>query len=115
MGLEQQPLKLDGKVYRKGLAMHSRSTVVYRLPGKFRTFTAVAGIDDSVRSAGGEVALEISGDGKSLWKGSIRGGTPPQTLEVDVTGVKRLEILADYGVGEDIADHLDLCEAKVVK
>lgn len=115
VGLEKQPLKLDGKHYRKGLAMHSRSKVVYRLPGKFRTFTALAGIDDAVRSAGGQVSLEISGDGKSLWKGDVRGGEPPQPLELEIAGVKRLEILVDYGAGEDIADHLDLCEAKVVK
>lgn len=114
-GLEKQPLQLDGKVYRKGLAMHSRSKVVYRLPGKFRSFTAVAGIDDAVREIGGDVLLEISGDGKSLWKGTVRGGEAPQSLEVDVSGVKRLEILADYGAGEDVADHLDLGEAKVVK
>jgi hypothetical protein len=115
VGLEKQPLELDGTVYRKGLAMHSRSKAVYRLPGKFRTFKAIVGIDDHVRNVGGDVLLEISGDGKSLWKGNVRGGEGAQSLELDVNGVKRLEILADYGAGEDVADHLDLCEAKVVK
>ena len=115
IGLEKNPLTLDGRAYRKGIALHSRSVVVYRLPGKFRLFKAVAGIDDAARDGGGDVALEVKGDGKSLWKGSVRGNEAAQLLEIDVTGVKRLEIVADYGEGQDVADHLDLCDARVTK
>ncbi len=115
VGLERNPLKLDGRLYRKGIAMHSRSVVVYRLPGRFRLFKALAGIDDAARAAGGDVALEIQGDGKSLWKGSIRGSEAAHALELAISGVKRLEIVADFGEGQDVADHLDLCEARVTK
>ena len=115
IGLEKNPLSLDGRTYRKGIALHSRSVVVYRLPGKYRLFKAVAGIDDAARDGGGNVALEVKGDGKSLWKGSVRGNEAAQALEIEVTGVKRLEIVADYGEGQDVADHLDLCEARVTK
>jgi hypothetical protein len=115
IGLENQPLRLDGRAYRKGIALYSRSTVVYRLPGKFRNFTATAGIDDAVRASGGDVKLEILGDGKSLWTGHVRGAEQPQSINVEITGVKRLEIVADYGDRQDVADHLDLCEAKVSK
>ncbi|MDX1944400.1 MAG: NPCBM/NEW2 domain-containing protein [Pirellulaceae bacterium] len=115
IGLEKSPLRVGGKTYSKGIALHSRSTVEYRLPGKFRKFTAVVGIDDAVKAAGGDVALEILGDGKSLWKGSVRGSEAAQTLDLDLAGVKRLKIVADYGAGQDVADHLNLCEAKVMK
>ena len=40
-----------GKQFRKGLALHSRTEAVYYLPGRFRRFEAVAGIDDDVRPA----------------------------------------------------------------
>jgi hypothetical protein len=45
----------------------------------------------------------------------VRGSDPPQNLDLDVAGVRDLEILVDFGGDLDIADHLDLADAKVVK
>jgi hypothetical protein len=50
-----------------------------------------------------------------LWEGDVRGTDPAQQLELDVAGVRRLEILADYGEGLDVGDRLDLAEAQVTK
>lgn len=111
---ENEPLKLGGRSYDKGLALHSQTRQTYRLAGKFRQFTALAGIDDAV-SVGGDVLLQVSGDGKPLWEGTIKGGEPPQALELDVAGVKRLELLVGFGDDLDIGDHLDLCDAKLMK
>ncbi len=107
-------MALDGTTFRKGLALASRTSVAYRLPGKFRVFKATVGIDDSVRPLG-SVRLSIVGDGKTLWQGEVRGSEPASELEVDMGGVKRLEIVADYGDGLDTSDRLDLCEARVSK
>lgn len=114
VGFEQNPLRLDGKVYRKGLSLASRSELVYKLPGRFRLFKTVIGIDDSVRETG-DVRVEIKGDGKGLWQGDVRGSEPARELEVDIAGVKRLEIIVDYGAGLDVGDRLNLCEARVTK
>lgn len=114
VGLEQGLLKLDGKTYRKGLAVHSRSRLAYRLPGEFNRFLAVVGIDDGVRE-GGNARLEIKGDGKSLWQGTVPGTEPAQNVDIAIAGVRRLEIIADFGDDLDIADHVDLCDAKVTK
>lgn len=111
---EQNPLRMDGKTYRKGLALQSRTVLTYKLPGKFRVFNAVVGIDDSVRD-GGSVYLEIKGDGKTLWKGEVRGTEPARALELELGGTKRLEIVADFGEDLDIGDRLDLAEARVMK
>ncbi len=113
-GFEQQPLKLDGKEFRKGLALASRTELVYRLPDKFRVFRTTAGIDDATRHTG-SVRLEIRGDGKLLWEGEVRGDEPAQEIEIEIVGVRRLELLADYGVGLDVGDRLDLANAQVTK
>jgi NPCBM/NEW2 domain-containing protein len=114
IGFEQNPLRLDGKTYRKGLSLASRSVLVYKLPGKFRLFRGTIGIDDSVRETG-DVHVTIKGDGKTLWEGDVRGVDPARELELEIAGVKRLEVLVDYGGGLDIGDRLDLCEARVTK
>lgn len=113
-GLEQNPLKLDGKVYKKGLAVHSRSRLIYRLPGQFQHFQAAVGIDDQVRDAGSAI-LEIKADGKSLWRGTLRGTEPAQQLDLPVAGAARLEIVVDFGDDLDIADQVDLCDARVTR
>lgn len=114
IGLEQNPLKLEGKQYNKGLALHSQTLVEYRLPAKFRAFKAVVGIDDHV-SDGGNALVVIKGDSKPLWSGTVRGGAPAQALDLDISGVKRLEIFVDYGDDLDVGDHVDFCDARVVK
>jgi hypothetical protein len=107
-------LELDAKTWKKGVAIHSRTSIVYRLPGRFSRFTALAGIDDRVRPRG-HVRLLIQGDDKTLFDGPIAGNEPGKPLDLDVTGVRRLSILVDFGNDLDIADHLDLCDARLVK
>lgn len=113
-GLDGGPLELDRRAYAKGLALHSRTRLVYRLPGEYRRFLATAGIDDRAGKEG-NVRLVIEGDGRELYAATIRGGEAPVAIDLDITGVKRLGLLADFGLDLDISDHLDLVEARVVK
>jgi hypothetical protein len=76
----------------------------------------VAGIDQLVaRNGRGDVHVVISGDGKPLWEADVRGTGEPQTLDLDVSGVRDLEILVDFGSDLDISDHLDLADARVIQ
>jgi len=112
--LSGRPLQLAGKQYRKGLCLHSRTAMVFRLPGEFRWFEAVAGIDDAVRPQG-NVRLVIHGDGRVLWEKQLSGRDEPERIRLEIAGVRRLGILVDFGEDLDVADHLDLCEARVIK
>ncbi len=114
VGLESKPLSLDGKTYTKGLAVHSRTELVYRLPGAFRWFEAEAGIDDGVRPRG-NVRLVIRGDKGVLLDTTVAGTSKSQPLKVDLQGVQRLTIEVDFGEDMDVGDHLDLANARMVK
>ncbi len=113
-GMDGGPLRVAGKSYPKGLAIPSRTAIVYKVTGKGKRFKAIAGIDDSVHDAG-EVHLVVSGDGKALYDGKIIGRKTPVELDLDVAGVKRLNILVDFGEGLDVGNYLDLCDARIVK
>jgi hypothetical protein len=108
------PLQLDGKSYTKGLALSSRTVVVYRLPDRYSRFTATAGIDDRVRPRG-NVRLVIRGDEKALLETTVAGTEPAKPISLDVAGVRRLSILVDFGEDLDVAGYLDLGDAKLVK
>jgi hypothetical protein len=107
-------LQLGGRQYAKGLAIHTRTTLVYRLPDRFRRLKATAGIDDQFRP-NGVVRLVIRGDERVLVEATVTGKDSPQAIDVDLTGVRRLTIVADCGEGLDVGNHLLLCEARVIK
>jgi hypothetical protein len=102
------------RAYSKGLAIRSRTEVVYRVPSDFKRFAALAGIDPAT-SAGGNVRLELYGDDRLLLKEDVSGHDPPRSIELDIAGVKRLKILVDYGRNLDAGDWLNLCDARIIK
>jgi hypothetical protein len=102
------------RTFNKGLALRSRTEIVYRLPAGYQRFITLAGIDPST-SAAGNVRLVISGDERVLLETEIEGNKPPQSIQLDIAGVKRLKFLVDYGQNLDTGDWLNLCEARIAK
>jgi hypothetical protein len=102
------------ETFAKGLAIRSRTELVYRLPNGYSRFMAVAGIEPA-DAASGNVALSIFGDDRLLIEATIAGGSRPLPLELDISGVKRLKIVVDYGQNLDTGDWLNLCNARIVK
>ncbi|MCI0335585.1 MAG: NPCBM/NEW2 domain-containing protein [Planctomycetes bacterium] len=109
-------LSADGRMrtYNKGLAIRSRTELVYRLPAGYRRLNAVAGIDPSARSSG-NVRLEILGDDRPLLETEVAGNDAPHTIDLDIAGVKRLKIIVDFGKNLDTGDWLNLCDLRIVK
>ncbi len=113
--LDGTPLTLAGKVYRRGLAIHSKTTLRYRIAGDFTRFQTVVGIDDSVshlanvqvkigddgkpdeRGIAACVRLVISGDGRPLFDSIVKATDALRNLDLDVKDVRDLEILVDFG------------------
>ena len=113
-GFETDPLQLGGVVYGKGLAIHCRTELVYRLPDRFSRFQAIAGIDDAVRP-NGKVRLTIRGDGKVLLETTILGGDAPRPIDLDARDVRRLTILVDFAGCLGPGNRLLLCNARILK
>ncbi|MDE0939801.1 MAG: NPCBM/NEW2 domain-containing protein, partial [Pirellulales bacterium] len=100
--------------YTHGLSLQSKSRLIYDLPPESRRFEARAGIDaGSVQI--GDVHFEIRGDGRSLYAEDISGRTGPRDVSVVVAGVKKLELIVDYGKNQDTGDRLNLCNARIIK
>jgi len=113
-GFSSKTLSLGGTAYAKGIAMHSRTEIVFRLPGRFSRFETVAGIDDAVRP-GGNVRLIIRADQRVLLDATLRGADAPRTIDLPLEDARRLTILADFGEELGIGDHVNLCNARVIR
>ena len=101
-------------IFNKGLSLRSRTELVYRVPAGFKRFTALAGIDPATISSG-NLRLAIFADDHPLLETEIAGDQPPQPIDVEISGAKRLKILVDFGQNLDSGDWLNLCDAKIVK
>ncbi|MCE5267813.1 MAG: NPCBM/NEW2 domain-containing protein [Planctomycetaceae bacterium] len=112
-GFDSNELELGGVHYSKGIAVHARTEVVYRLPAGFRKFSAMAGIDQTAKPDG-KVRLVVRSDDKVLWEGDIGGNDAPKTIDVDVASARRLTILVDFA-GLTTGARLLLCNARIVR
>ncbi len=108
------PLLLAGTQYRKGLALHSRTEIMYRLPGPFSHFRAVAGIADAVRP-GGKTRLIVRGDDNVLLDAVIAGSEAPRTIELNLAAVRRLTIVVEFADSLSTGNDLLLCNARLSK
>ncbi|MFD7025659.1 glycoside hydrolase family 97 catalytic domain-containing protein [Promicromonospora sukumoe] len=118
-GGDGNPLRIAGVTYAKGIGMHATGSVTAWLGGACTAFTAVVGIDDEVLDKPGDtgvgsVRFAVYGDGVLLTETPVLsnddGGVP---LDVDVTGVRRLRLVADEGSDGKNFDHADWGDARV--
>ncbi len=102
------PLRLGGRVYLKGLGVHSRCRLTYDLGGQYASFRSLIGIDDSVLDleARGSVVFRVLADGQKVFESDVvQGGSPPVAIPaIDLSDVRRLQLEVDFATEFDIAD-----------
>ena len=91
-------LKLQGKIYNKGLYAHSPSSYVFNLDGKWKTFSSTIGIRDGAHTEGSAI-FKVLGDGKLLFESSILRVNQKDELKIDVSNIKVLELQTAGGEG----------------
>lgn len=87
-----RPLTIGGRVFNKGLGVHSPSTLRYALDRVCTGFTASVGLDDEVGDRG-SVGFEIHGDGAKLYSSGVMGGRDAaRQVKVNLSGVQTLTL-----------------------
>jgi hypothetical protein len=113
--LDGGPLKIKGKSYTKGLAVHSRCVLAYPLAGQFSTFKTTVGFDEAAGDKG-RVACRVLADGAELFaKPDLRPADGPQVLELPVEGKKQLVLEVDFGADEDVGDRVIWAEPRLFR
>jgi hypothetical protein len=112
-------LRCGGRVYARGLGLHSRTVLRYGLEAKYARFRALAGIDDEVLgfAFSGSALLRIAVDGKVVYASPpLRaGGEPLRIPEIDLKDARELRVEADYGEDFHVGDRVDLLEPVLVR
>lgn len=109
------PIVIAGVNYERGLGTHAPGRIQITLDGGKAMFTAKAGLPDSVKGTQARVEFIVRGDGKTLWKsGRVLPGNPAKDVSVDLTGIKKLELVVTDGGNGNTSDHAVWADAKIV-
>lgn len=112
-------LRVGGRLYDKGLGMHSRSRVIYDLPDGAARFEAEVAVDDAADGRGSVIFRVFTGDGDgfqpALETPVVRGGDSPRAISVDLKGAKQVALVVEYADRGDERDHADWLMARFVK
>lgn len=108
--VERGVITLDKESFRYGIGSHASSRIVFKLPRSYEMFHAVVGLDDE--SACGDGAyFVVKGDGKNLYRSSRLYSSQKETVNVNVSGVRELELQLDMGGDNRDCDHGDWANA----
>jgi hypothetical protein len=109
------PLTVGGTVYERGIGCHSRTELTYDIDGQYVAFIADIGIDDETKGVGSALFSVIGGGKPLLDRVEASAGKSPQRVNVNVTGVKQLKLLVDFGKNQDAGDHADWLNARLIR
>ncbi len=86
-----------GKIYKRGIGVMGPSAMAFALNRTGERFTALVGLDDDVKDIfKGPAECLVIGDDKILWRsGQLVFGALPHQVDVDVRGVRILELVVE--------------------
>jgi hypothetical protein len=110
-------LQAGGKLFSKGLGVHSAARLVYRLDGTHKHFAALVAIDHSAASAGSVIFRVLLTEGES-WREVyaspvVRGDGEPIPIYLPLASAKGLALVVDYADRGDELDHADWLDARL--
>ena len=109
-------LNVDGKVktFDKGIGAATNAEIVYNLGGNYNYFTTYLGTDKNYDMNSTTIRFRILADGKEVYTSDvIRKNTPAEFVNLDVTGVKKLVLVADDVDGNLVGDFASWADTKV--
>ena len=108
-------ISIGGSKFMRGIGSHANSSLTLDVQGEAVRFQASVGVDDEKKGGPGTVEFQVLGDGKILWRsGVMTTGDAAKQVDLDISGVRTLELKAtDAGDGID-SDHADWADACIL-
>ncbi|HVX12681.1 MAG TPA: NPCBM/NEW2 domain-containing protein [Pirellulales bacterium] len=107
-------LRAGGRLFTKGIGMHSTSRLTWQLESAYRRFEADLAIDDQTRGQGSVVFRLFSGSREIYKSPIVRGGDAPLPISVELDDTRQLSLVVDYADRADTLDHADWCNARLI-
>ena len=119
--VKHRPLKLSNKLgastFDNGLGTHPKTALTYALDGKYRTFTALVGLDaDTGRRGQAKVSILVDGKLQPIPElEKLSSATGPFAVGVSVAKAKELTLVVDFGPNGDVQADVNWVDAKLIE
>ena len=101
------PLSVQYAFYKTGIGTHAPAQDIYDINTKFTKLSTDYGVDTN-GGPQGSVIFEVYGDQKLLFRSDIQKRFDmPKHADIDVTGVKMLQLTVTDGGNGNTDDHAD--------
>ncbi len=113
-------LRWNDAVFTKGLCMHSKSRVAFKLDAEYRRFDAQLAIDQAAQRNGSVVFQVFLANEAGKWapafeSPTVRGGDPLRSVSIDVSEAHAMLLVVDYADHGDVWDHACWLSARLSK
>ncbi len=109
----EKPMTIGNRHFRRGLGTHADSRIVYELGGRYRRFQSWVGADGASSAT---ITFEVWADGQKRWEsGLMTRQSPAKLVDLDVRGLKTLELVVGHGNDDINSDHANWADAKLLR
>lgn len=109
----EKPMTIAGRRFRRGLGTHADSRISYDLGGRYRRFQSWVGADGASTAT---LTFEVWADGQKRWEsGRMNKQSTAKLVDLDISGVRRLELVVGHGGDNIQSDHANWADAKVLR
>jgi hypothetical protein len=109
----EKPMTIGSRHFRRGLGTHADSRIVYDVGGRYRRFQSWVGADGASNAT---ITFEVWADGQKRWEsGLMTKQSPAKLVDLDVTGIKTLELVVGHGNDDINSDHANWADAKLLR
>lgn len=113
LSIEDNPIRIRGEVYAKGMGVHAKSELVYKVRPHYTRFVAVVGLDDEKANSVGSIDFTVFADAKKLFSSGLVKSTDERIpINVEVPkGAKEFRLVVGDGGNGIACDHADWASA----
>ena len=109
-------LKVNGEIreFDKGIGAATNAEIVYKLDGNYSNFTTYVGTDKNYDLNQTTIIFKIFADGEEVYTSDvIRKDSEAEFINLDVTGVQELKLVADNVDGNGVGDFASWADTKL--
>ncbi len=115
------PLRIGRETFRKGLGVHSKSTLKFSIEPGDLLFRSMIGIDVVGRPVDdnphvGSVLFVVLLDGEEAWRSKdVSWSDPPRPIEIPLEGHRELTLVVEMGLGHHVLDRANWADARILR
>jgi len=109
----EKPMTIASRRFSRGLGTHADSRIVYDVGGRYRRFQSWVGADGASNAT---ITFELWADGQKRWEsGLMNKRNAAKLADLDISGVKTLELVVGHGGDNITSDHANWADAKLLR